>query len=254
MIYSEREPFGPETIMDYLGEQESKPERVDVKKLISEKIVQCADTYSSILRQDSSEVEVRELSDKSKQELFDHAGHLDHLKEYLQEYTENISQFRKAALKIEENLCSVKLFRQGDLRMGEGFENAQTQLEFFTQGIETEEENETTYAVGLQQRTDAQRTLETRDRQLENRRIQIKTVKAFINPDTGDRVVLYLAGIQLSMIKGEVRAHGIKYVGTRAHTYDLGKSTQFSPAEFNALQKHVIGLATHLNRPPQPKP
>ncbi len=166
------------------------------------------------------------------------------LKTLLIDFSRNPKGFEQRVGDISKDGESVKVQykRKNAPPFGPGIENAQIQLSFSLQGNpSTESVEEATYAVGLGNSPD--KALEKRDRQSETERIQIHTVAAFRDPETDKTKTKLQAGLQLSLIGEKVRVYGLKYLGTKAHLFDLREEASVILDEFRALASYIEKLA-----------
>lgn len=199
-------------------EGQSTPE---IKVILAEALPQVIDNYQDLLRDEARAKQTDELGEKSKAELDEHLGELDTLRNFLKELSENPNAFEVRVQQIsqDDGTFTAGLRRKADHPFGEGRENSQTQLRFYTrESAETEGE-----AI----RSESLRGLRPEQvlRRITSRgwvgNITINTVSVYRGP-TGRTMIDPQAGVRALLKPGLVEVYGLTYEGNTPHFTDQG--------------------------------
>lgn len=199
-------------------EGQSTPE---IKVILAETLPQVIDDYRDLLRDEARARQTDELGDKSKVELEEHLGELDTLQNLLKELSANQNRFEVRVQQIsqDDGTFTAGLRRKADRPFGEGRENAQTQLRFYTrESAETEGEAIRGESLrGLR----PERVLHRIARRGWVGNITVNTVSVYRNP-AGRTMIEPQAGVRILLKPRQVEVYGLTYEGNTQHFTDQG--------------------------------
>lgn len=231
----------PEGFMEAVDIQ--KRERPVFSEPLHQALQDAIGVYRAVLQGESDQFEKQELSVEHRQEGEGHIAQLALLSARLKGFKEKPGAFRQTRQQVDhdEGRFIARLRLLSDPPFGEGRENGQVQLSFFSQIGSGENIEELIQSLSLSGKS-AESVSEKLRTVLVRGRVQLNTILVYRN-EHGRTEVLPQAGIQVSMDKdGLILVHGVKYVNGHPHLYEIDPPDSFTTETYSSLFRLAVAL------------
>lgn len=168
-----------------------------------------------MLTEDTPYVKKDALARVSLAEMAEHIRQLDELKTFLEAFGNDPASFitRVQSVSQDDNSYIARLKRADDPGIGEGIENAQTQLAFFAQLSESTDPRDTAIEGASIKGITPHAAIRRADREVRGGRVILNTVKVFRAHDSSKTLLVPQAGIEIVREGDYIDINGLKSVG-----------------------------------------